>query len=127
MDNKNQAGPLDQKEKPPVLGGAISSDENKTDIKKPDEKKKETVEVDKDVLQRILETVEKKGEKIKILTEVADKNRLTRVEELRAQGKLAKKVKLNYFQGKLIIGWAKVKDDVYIDSQGRINFLSNST
>ncbi len=94
-------------------------DDEKIDTKK--DVKKKVVEVEKDVLERILATVEKQGEEIKILREVADKNRLTRVEELRAQGKLVKKVGINTFEGKIIIGWKKVKDDVYIDQQGRLH------
>lgn len=83
--------------------------------------KKKVVEVDEDTLNRLLDTVEKQGKKIEILTEVADKNRLTRVEELRAQGKLVKKVNLNTYNNKIIIGWVKIKDDVYQDHEGRLH------
>ena len=98
--------------------GAGAGSATTTDKK---EKGKNTVEVEKDVLERILKTIESQGEKIKILTEVADKNRLTRVEELRSQGKLVKKVFLNTFDGKIIIGWKKIKDDVYTDQEGRLH------
>lgn len=109
MENENK-GPLDQideNDKPPI-------------IDKKEEKKK-VVQVEKDVLERILGTIEKQGEEIKILREVADKNRLTRVEELRAQGKLVKRVGINTFEGKIIVGWKKIKDDVYMDQQGRLH------
>lgn len=115
MENENQPGPLDQK---PPVGTAIPTG---SVVKPPKDKKKETVEVEKDVLERILQTVEKQGEQLKILREVADKNRLTRVEELRAQGKLVKKVKLNYMDDKLIIGWKTIKDDVYFDQDKRLH------
>lgn len=87
----------------------------------PVEKKEKMIEVPADTLERLLKTVESQGKKIEILTEVADKNRLTRVEELRSQGKLVKQVNLNVFEGKIVIGWKKIKDDVYIDTQGRLH------
>lgn len=79
---------------------------------------KNTVEVDAEVLERLLKTVESQGKKIEILTEVADKNRLTRVEEMRAQGKLVKKVGLNTYEGKIVIAEKSVKNDVYTDQHG---------
>ena len=82
---------------------------------------KEKVEVPKDVLQTLLNRVEKLENDNQILREVADKNRLGRVEEMRAQGKLVKSVNLNTFEGKIIVGWKKIKDDVYIDQQGRLH------
>lgn len=134
-NNQNGAGPDDQKDL--NAGGAGAGDNtgtgaapaaavvpgplDKKEEKKDEKKKGKTVEVDADVLDRILKTVESQGEKIKILTEVADKNRLTRVEEMRAQGKLVKKVKLNTYEGKIIIGWKKIKDDVWIDQEGRLH------
>ena len=98
-------------------------EEIKKDTPLVDEKKekKNVVEVDAETLEKLLKTVEAQGKKIEILTEVADKNRLSRVEEMRAQGKLVKKVNLNTYDGKIIIGWKKVKDDVYMDQQGRLH------
>lgn len=121
MAEEIKKSPLDQEETKAPVGTGIGTTSNSAEIKPPKEKKKETVEVEKDVLERILATVEKQGEKIKILTEVADKNRLTRVEELRAQGKLVKKVKLNYMDGNLIIGWKTIKDEVYFDQDKRLH------
>jgi len=89
--------------------------------KKSTEKPKKTVEVNAETLEKLLKTVENQGKKIEILTEVADKNRLSRVEEMRAQGKLVKKVFLNTYQNKIIIGWKKIKDDVWIDQEGRLH------
>ena len=84
-------------------------------------KEKEMVQVPKDVLQTLLTRVEKVENDNQILREVADKNRLGRVEEMRAQGKLVKSVNLNTFEGKIIVGWRKIKDDVYLDTQGRLH------
>jgi len=86
-----------------------------------EEKKEQKTEVSVSVLESILNRVEKLESENQILREVADKNRLGRVEELRAQGKLVKSVNLNTFEGKIVIGWKKVKDDVYQDQQGRLH------
>jgi len=119
-ENKNGAGPEDQKELNPSevkTPGPLDQKEEK----KEDKKKGKTVEVDSDVLERLLTTVENQGKKIEILTEVADKSRLNRVEEMRSQGKLVKKVNLNMYDNKVVIGWTKVKDDVYMDHEGRLH------
>ena len=114
--DETKKGPLEEKKI------TASVPEGKTGVEaEGDKKKKNTVEVDAEVLEKLLKTVEAYGKKIEILTEVADKNRLTRVEEMRAQGKLVKKVNLNTFEGKVIIGWKKIKDDVHIDQQGRLH------
>lgn len=92
--------------------------------KKPEEvvvPPKKKIEVDPDVLQKVLDKVEKLEKENEIFREVVDKNRLTRVEELRSQGKLIKSVKLNMFDGKIIIGWKKVRDDVYLDEKSRLH------
>lgn len=82
---------------------------------------KKKIEVDEDVLRDVLNKVEAQGKEIEVLREVADKNRLGRVEELRAQGKLVKSVRLNVFDGKVIIGWKKIRDDVYLDEKSRLH------
>ena len=79
---------------------------------------KKTVEVDSDMLQKVLARVEKLEDDNKILREVADKNRLGRVEELRAQGKLVKSVNLNVFEGKIVVAWKTIRNDVYQDTKG---------
>jgi hypothetical protein len=98
---------------------ANTSGENTPVNKSATSKKK--VEVEQDVLEKLLNRVDKLEADNEILREVADKNRLTRVEEMRAQGKLVKKVNLNTFDNKIIIGWKTIKDDVYIDQQGRLH------
>lgn len=90
-------------------------------VEKTEETKSKKIEVDAETLQKVLDKVEKQEKEIEILREVADKNRLGRVEELRLQGKLVKSVNLNTLNGKIIMGWKKIKDDVYIDQQGRLH------
>lgn len=81
----------------------------------------EKIEVGKATLEKVLARVEKLERDNEILREVADKNRLGRVEEMRAQGKLVKKVGLNTYNGKIVVGWKKVRDDVFFDNQGRLH------
>ena len=83
--------------------------------------KEETISVPKSTLEGIVKRMEKLESDNEILKEVADKNRLSRVEELRKQGKLVKSVNLSTFEGKIVIGWKKIRDDVYIDEKGRLH------
>jgi len=83
--------------------------------------KKESVEVPKDVLERLLDTVEKQGEKIKDLESAADVGRLSRIQQARNAGKLVKSAKLSIYEGKVVLGWSRVKDDVYFDESGRLH------
>lgn len=106
---------------PPVGGNPTTPGPLDQPAKPADTKKKKTIEVDAETLEKVLGKLEKLEKDNEILKEVADKNRLTRVEEMRAQGKLVKKVSLNTYEGKVVIGWKKIKDDVYIDQQGRLH------
>lgn len=121
MENTNTKGPLDQDENKIPGETEQGSVTTNSVTEKKDDKDKKTVEVEAEVLDRILKTIETQGEKIKILTEVADKNRLNRVEEMRAQGKLVKKVNLNTYDKKIIMAWKTIKDDVYMDNEGRLH------
>lgn len=82
---------------------------------------KKTVEVDAAVLEKLLNTVEKQGDQIKDLTQAADLGRLTRIQAARNQGKLVKTAKLSVYEGKIVLGWALIKDDVYTDEKGTIH------
>lgn len=79
------------------------------------------VEVDADVLQRLIDGQEKMKEELSILRGASDKGRLDRVESLRSKGKLVKEGSINEIDGRLIKGWVRVKDDVYFDEQGRLH------
>lgn len=83
--------------------------------------KKKTVEVDADVLEKLVGGYEKMQQKIEDLTQAADVGRLTKIEQLRNQGKLVKKAKVSTYKDKVVVGWFSVKDDVYLDEQGRIH------
>lgn len=77
-------------------------------------KEKEMVPVPKDVLERLLNRVDD-------LEAAADIGRLSRVQGLRSQGKLVKTAKLSVYNGKVVLGWFTVKDDVYTDEKGVIH------
>lgn len=89
---------------------------------------KKTVEVDAEVLEKLLNTVEAQGEqlrknsdKIGDLTEAADLGRLHRIEQARMAGKLVKNAKVSMYEGKIVLGWSRIKDDVYLDEQNRLH------
>lgn len=83
------------------------------------EKKK--VEVDADVLERLVGGYESLQQKVKDLEGAADIGRLARIQALRAEGKLVKNAKLSLYEGAVVLGWVTVKDDVYTDERGVIH------
>lgn len=84
-----------------------------------EEKKK--VEVDADVLERLVSGYEKLQDKVKDLEGAADVGRLARIQSMRAEGKLVKNAKLSVYEGLIVLGWVTVKDDVYTDERGVIH------
>lgn len=99
--------------------GDSKPEEKKEDVKpkidKKDKKAGETVEVSKDVLEKLLERLD-------VLEEAADKGRFERVSALRNQNnKLVKKVNLSAYQGRVVIGWKSVRDDVFFDREGKLH------
>lgn len=76
--------------------------------------KKETVEIEKSVLAKLIERME-------ILEEAADKGRLERVKGLRNNDKLVKKVNLGTYDGRIVVGWKAIKDDVWFDQEGKMH------
>lgn len=79
------------------------------------EEKGETVAVPKATFDKLLSTLEKQGKDIEVLREAADKGRLTHVEQMRNKGKLVKNAFLSKMDGKIILGWRAVKDQVYFE------------
>lgn len=112
-DEKKNKKP--EEEIPPPTGAQIGAD---LEVK---DRKKKTVEVDADTLQKVMDKLEKQEKDISILREAADKGRLGRIEDLRNQGKLIKTARMSVYNGQIVKGWVKVKDDVYIDSEGRLH------
>jgi len=81
----------------------------------------ETVAVPRNTLEKLLGRVEKLEKDNEVLKEVADKNKLAQVERQRSGGKLVKTVTVSQVNSQLVLGWSKVKDDVYFDEQGRLH------
>jgi len=77
-----------------------------------------TVTVEKSKLDSILEKVEKQSKQIKMLTEVADKARLHKFESAN-QDFSQKIVSVSTYQGKIIVGWKTVKDEMYQNAKGQ--------
>ena len=87
-------------------------------VKKP---KNKTVEVDQEVLRKLVDTVETQKQDIEDLKSSADLGRLSRIQQARESGKIIKTAKLSVFNNKIVVGWIKESDDVWFDEQGRLN------
>lgn len=79
------------------------------------------IEVDADVLERLLASQEDMKQKIADLEGAADVGRLERIQASRNQGKLIKKAKVNFWDGKPVVAWVAEKDDVWFDEAGRLH------
>lgn len=79
------------------------------------------VEVDADVLEKLVSGYEGLQQKVKDLEGAADLGRLSRIQQARNQGKLVKSAKLSTYNNQIVLGWAKEKDDVYFDEAGRLH------
>lgn len=84
------------------------------------EEEEEMVSVPKKTLDSILKRLDSVEDKNKILESVADKGRMARVEQLRAQGKLVKSVRVGKIGDKFVIGWKLIEDDVHFDNEGKL-------
>lgn len=87
----------------------------------PEAEPKRVVEVDADLLKKLVDGYDKQQQQIEDLTGAADLGRLEKIQRARASGELVKKAKLSVYNNKIVIGWVKHKDDVYVDNLGRIN------
>lgn len=79
-----------------------------------------TVKIDKDTLKTLVEGFESMKQKVEDLEGAANLGRLERVKSARDKGELVKTAKVSLWQGKMILGWQTVVDDVYVDERGRI-------
>jgi hypothetical protein len=76
------------------------------------------VAVNKTTMDALLEKLTKQEEDIKMLKEVADKSRMFNYEAKHADYSL-KTAKISIYNGRPVMAWRTVKDEVYQDSQGR--------
>jgi len=69
----------------------------------------------------------------KMLTDVQDKSKLLKLEQMRRDGKLVKDIKLRVLEGKVVVGWKTLQDEVYfadgklIENQKVEVFLDDQT
>lgn len=69
----------------------------------------------------------------KMLTDVQDKSKLLKLEQMRRDGKLVKDIKLRVLDGKVVVGWKTLQDEVYfadgklIENQKVEVFLDDQT
>lgn len=55
-----------------------------------------------------------------LLMQVQDKDKVAKIEEMRRSGKLVKSVKVRRYDGKYIVGWQTMQNEVYVNEEGRI-------
>lgn len=110
------AGTNDALNKAQEVGQNISL--NKPEVP---ETPKKMIEVDANVLQKLISQIDAAEEKLKDLEGAADLGRLARVQEARNKGKLLKTAKVSMYGDKLILGWRTVENDVFIDADGKLH------
>jgi len=71
------------------------------------------VEVDASVLQNILAELNDLKTKQGQLEQTASQDQIRKIEQMRASGKLVKAVKIRRIDGKIVLAWKMVTDDVY--------------
>jgi hypothetical protein len=69
-----------------------------------------------DALMGRLTSLEKTSD---LVLQVQDSNKIKKIEEMRREGKLVKSVKLRRMDGKLVLAWRTIENDVYKDEAGR--------
>ncbi len=105
-------------EKDVVVGGVEGESNAPTEPSVPAEKKN-TVPVDRSVLEQILanqkkldETIANQAKTIEMLRSVADKGRLAKFEEQNRGTQLVRRAKVGVWRGDVILGFTMVKDEV---------------
>jgi hypothetical protein len=112
IKNEQNAEGSDDMGKTPNFGESPKVEKKETPKKK--------VEVDADVLKKLLDRVDKQDEQLKDLTQAADMGRLQRIQDLKGTGKLRKGVKISVYDGKYVLGWSTLRNDVRVNQEGKI-------
>lgn len=97
-----------------IKAAKAAEKEAKAAEKAAEKSKEDTVTISKDLLNSILN-------KLEILTDAADKGRLERATNIRNPNKLTKSVNVATYQGRVVVGWRSVKDDVFFDREGKLH------
>lgn len=81
----------------------------------------ETVVLSREAFDAFIADFNKMKSDHQALMSVQSKNDLNRIEEMRRSGKLVKSVKVRKVNGKFVIGWKLLQDEVYVDvASGRL-------
>jgi len=80
----------------------------------------ETVTVPKATMDALLTRLEKVEEETRLRALVDDKNTANKIDEMRKAGKLVKSMKVRKIEGKLVLAWKLIKDEVYF-REGRLH------
>lgn len=73
----------------------------------------DSVVLSKEAFNELMNRLSKLEGDQKIILETADKRQISKIEEMRRQGKLVKDVKLRMVDDKIVVGWRTVEDEVY--------------
>ena len=90
-----------------------------SEIKEATGDNKETVVVNKEIFDSILSELKLLKKKTDEIESTSDRDQIARIEKLRSDGHLASSVKVSMYNNKYVISWNSVKDDVYVDSNGK--------
>lgn len=77
------------------------------------------VEVPAESLKQLLDRIESLEKTSKEHESTFDQDQMVKIERMRASGKLVKNVRISTFEGQLVKAWRSVRDDVFVDSNGR--------
>lgn len=88
------------------------------ELKPQEMNKPEMVTIGKAELAGLIERLDKQSKDIDMLKEVADKARMSTFKS-RHQDFTTKIVKVNTYNGKVVMAWKSTKDEIYQDAQGR--------
>lgn len=83
------------------------------------ESNKKMVQVPAESLQQLLDRIESLEKTSKEHESTFDQDQMVKIERMRASGKLVKNVRINTFEGLVVSAWRSVRDDVFVDSNGR--------
>lgn len=80
----------------------------------------EPVVLSAEAFAALMDRLGKLEESTALYEKVQDRNKIQKIEALRSQGKLVKSVKVRKIDGKFVVGWQTLQDDVYQDENGRL-------
>lgn len=113
-NNDPQTGPT-TRENAPVVNPANASPSPSGNAKE-----EETVTVSKAQFEQLLADMASMKKAQTELEGTASQDQIRKLDALRASGRLVKAVKIRKFNGKLVIGWQVIVDEVYMSPEGKL-------